>query len=338
MLAFCAAIVGLLTLPIALELIGLPSREQAWTNVPTNGGAIGDVVRTLYHDRQNADVLFLGSSLVRRGVDLNAVQASLSSYLGRPAVVECLCLNWPGADLQYFMLRDYMARHRPTLIVWNPAGPSTSWSEAHNQAYRWLRFGEYADQFSGLSWPFRVQLYGEMVLGAPRELLDELRPNLLYPSELSDREGEGRQYMRSGYEGGPFTDEPPVTPAPVARVYLGGDPTLRSVGPTPNAFELKYIRGIVALSKAGGARLILIHVPTDLEYGDQTIPEVANWDKLLEDGAVGAIGIPAARLFDGFTRAHFLKYYSDHHLNANGRRLFTDAITPSLESALNDNR
>src|ERR1039458_8167546 len=192
--SFCVLLIGLLCLPLVTSWVGHPPREQAYAGMSDAAGPIGVDVREIFRDPSHADILCFGTSLVRAGIDEPTVEQALSAHLGRPAHIEMLALNWQGLDLQYFLLRDYLNTHHADLIVWNLPVPGSRHVEPHVEAFRWMRFGEYSDALSGLPLRYRLALYGDMVLGAPRELLSHLRPNLLSQEEIaaqitSDRAG-----------------------------------------------------------------------------------------------------------------------------------------------------
>jgi hypothetical protein len=53
------------------------------------------------------------------------------------------------------------------------------------------------------------------------------------------------------------------------------------------------------------------------------------WPELL-GGNVAVVGIPSSRLFAGMPAEREHLYFEDEHLNFNGMRYFTRAITPAL--------
>ena len=203
-ITFCFLLITLLSLPLVTLSIGHPPREQAYAGLTSEAGPVGMHVREMFRDPSDADVLFLGSSLVRAAIDKPALEQALSTHLGRPAKVDILALNWQGIDLQYFLLRDFLQAHHVGLIVWNLPVPGSRSLFPHVEAFRWARFGEYSDALSGLPIRYRLALYGDMVLGAPRELLSHLRPNLLSREE-SDFHDHG---VEAGYYGAKFVPQP----------------------------------------------------------------------------------------------------------------------------------
>lgn len=319
----------LLVLPIIVSWLGPPPRQEAYKSIPTRGGNVEDVVRAIYQSAPGTDVVFLGSSLVEAGVSRKDVAAALSDRLHRPSNVQILALNWPGLDLQYYMLRDFLASHQTRLIVWNPPEPHVrAYDYPHIQSYRWLRYGEYADARQGLSLQSRAALYGEMVIGAPRVLLSMLRPNL-----LGDRLSAAEQDLnQTGYYGATFQPEPLTNPN--ASLTLANEQaSMFSVSHQPlGPYQQHFARLIVELARSHGATLVLLHIPTDREFGNPTIPELTDWKQQL--GAdLPILGAPAAELFAGMGRERYQHYFRDAHLNANGRAYFTRALISALPRA-----
>jgi hypothetical protein len=173
-----------IALPMILKVIGPPTREQSFSTLPTAAGPVAMIRNLIYEDSGQADILFVGSSLIKTDVHAKQLAGLLSTQLGHPMRVDILELNWYGADQQYFMLKDYLAHHPPPkLVVLHTPQVRAYENRPHPQAYRWLRYGDMPELPSGFPAISKLQLYGEMVLGAPRELLSLLRPNLIGPED-----------------------------------------------------------------------------------------------------------------------------------------------------------
>jgi hypothetical protein len=290
----------------------------------------------MFRDPSDADVLFLGSSLVRAAIDKPALEQALSTHLGRPAKVDILALNWQGIDLQYFLLRDFLQAHHVGLIVWNLPVPGSRSLFPHVEAFRWARFGEYSDALSGLPIRYRLALYGDMVLGAPRELLSHLRPNLLSREE-SDFHDHG---VEAGYYGAKFVPQPAdlgFVPA-LGQLYEAPPyPQVRPVGAPLNPYEDHFARKILDLAKQTQTTIVLLHIPIDSERGMDYIPERARWCDTLQTDAP-MIGPTSEVLFEGISPAAFYDFYRDQHFNVNGTRLFTRSIVPAILRAYDDRK
>ena len=334
--SFCLLLVGLLCLPLVTLWLGHPPREQAYAGITDEAGPIGAHVREIFLDPSDVDVLFVGSSLVRAGIDEPMVQRALSAHLGRPAHVAVLALNWQGLDLQYFLLRDYLNTHHADLIVWNLPVPGSRHVEPHVEAFRWMRFGEYSDALSGLPLRYRLAIYGDMVLGAPRELLSHLRPNLLSQEEIAAQMASDK----AGYYGSKFVPEPVDSATMPTLEQSYEDPPydlVHSVGPPLNPYEAHFAGKILDLAQQEHSAIALLHIPIDSEQGLGYMPERSNWADALHTNDP-MIGVSSSVLFDNVNKAIFHDYYRDQHLNSNGSMLFTRSILPAILKAYDEGK
>ena len=333
--SFCALLIAALSLPLVTYWVGHPPREQAYAGISDAAGPIGIHVHEIFRDPQDADILFLGSSLVRAGIDPQIVEDALSRHLGRPAHVEILALNWQGVDLQYFMLRDYLNTHHAGLVVWNLPVPGSRSIDPHVEAFRWIRFGEYSDALNGLPLRYRLALYGDMVLGAPRELLSDVRPNLLSKDELEAQ----IHSEKAGYYGATFQPEPTevATAPPLDESYEYPPYSLvQATGKPLSDYEDHFAREILELAKDKHTKITLLHIPIDSEQGLNYMPEKSMWNNSLHTGAP-MIGLPSGVLFKNVTStAQFHDYYRDQHFNLNGSELFTRSILPAILKAYDE--
>jgi hypothetical protein len=330
-LAFCALLIALLGLPIVNYCVGHPPREQAYAAVSTEAGPVGMEVREIFGKSPDPDLLFLGSSLVRAGIDTPTLERMLSAHLGRPAHVEMLALNWQGLDLQYFLLRDFLRNHRAGLILWNLPVPGSRNLVPHVEAFRWVRFGEYSDALSGLPLQYRFALYSDMVVGAPRELLSHVRPNLLSRQEMESKISPDR----NGYYGAGFTPES-TTPEEVPAIRESyQDPPyrlVRTTGKPLNTYEDHFAQKIVELARGTHTKIVFLHIPIDVEQGMDYMPERSNWPDTLHVYAP-MIGLPSAAIFKGIGEDRIHNFYRDQHFNINGSLLFTGSIAPAVLKA-----
>lgn len=324
----------LLLSPVLLSWLGLPPRSEAYKSISTSAGTVGAVIQAIDQSPRDADVVFLGSSLVSAGISQQAIRTSLSEHLHRDANVQVLAMNWPGLDVQYFMLRDYLNTHTTHLLVWNlPEPHARAYEYPHIQAYRWIRFGEYADALDGLSFRYRAALYGEMVIGAPRQFLSMVRPNLI--------RDEGKEVdpalARSGFMGEKFVEDDSLLNAPRSNArLLSLDSNKISVrGPDPGPYQMHFARLIVEIARKHDCRIVLLHIPLDVEFGQKLIPELSDWKTRLAPD-LSMLAAPSSDLFEGMDRPHFNHFYRDAHLNENGRRYFTQAILPAIEQAFDE--
>lgn len=335
-LGFCLLIIALLLLPIFLSWLGPPSREQAYKGIPVRYGVPGHEVDVIYDNKKNADVLFLGSSLVLTAIFPGPLEQALSAHIGRPAHVAVLGMTWQGLDLQYYMLRDYLQTHKASVIVLNEPQAGLTTNEPHIEAFRWIRYGEANSDFEGIPFVRKVQIYGHMVLGAPRELASRLRPNIIDQQETTVAALD--EYLKSrrdnGYHGSTFIPDKVDSTSgnPQAQLLPMNSPLIAKRGPNPGPYPMHFLRMILDLAKQNNCELVFMHIPTDAEYGMNTLPEVTDWAR---DNSANyqMIGLPGASLFPGMSKQRFLHFYVDNHFNRNGSSLFTDAITPAVIKA-----
>ena len=181
---FCGLLVFLFLLPIFLSWTGPASTEQAFAGMPDGMGPIGQDAKVMYEDPRDADIVFVGDSRVMWGIREGMVEQALSEHLGRSARVVKLVTNSAGADLQAFILREYLSQHRPVLIVWVLPQPVAYANHPHRALYHVARFSQ-TDAFDGLPLEDQISTYAMMVLGAPQDLLSKFRANLLGADEKS---------------------------------------------------------------------------------------------------------------------------------------------------------
>jgi hypothetical protein len=332
-IAFCLLLLFLLGLPLILSWTTPPPSEQAFISISNRAGPIGADAAEMFEDPRDADVLFVGSSPVLFGIQTELVEKALSAHLGRPAHVVKLGNNWPGEDIHLFMLQDYFEHHRARLIVWMLPQPDGVHNLPHNQIYHLVRYPQYRTILAKLSLLERITLYGDMILGAPRELLSKVRPNLIGAAEKNpEYDATNRDpTFKIGYDGGPFIPDE-LTSASPNELYLTAvtSPTL-TVGDTfLGKYDLNFIQEIVNLAQHHGSKLVFLHMPRVLEFGNNTIAQLAPWAKVIGPDHQ-MIGAPATVVFAGLSRERMLNFFLDDvHLNYNGKIAFTAKIIPSV--------
>ena len=70
---------SLIALPWVNRSIGHPPREQCYKDMSIEAGPLSYTVERIFNDADDADILFLGSSLVRAGIDTEMVERGLLS-------------------------------------------------------------------------------------------------------------------------------------------------------------------------------------------------------------------------------------------------------------------
>jgi len=329
--AFGLLLLILLTLPKLVEITGLPTRDQAYSALPVqNSGSVAFFKHTLYEEVQNADVLFVGASLIRQGILAHQLETSLGHALGRKIRVRVLAPDHSGMDQEFFLIRDYLAKHKPGLLVLNQETPSDLRNDPHPNAHWFIRSGELPGHKNELPLLARVQLYGETVLGAPRQLLNKVRPNLIGDQEFHD----GEIIRNSDSTAASLV----LSGVPRAQALEESSPLFEYTPATAGAsyqlapYELYFMRRIAELVKSSGTKLVLMHVPPGEELGKTKVPELKRWSEIFGPG-IRNIAMPCADLFRAVDSKLF--YQRDgHHLNELGAARWTAAVTPAIQSLL----
>jgi hypothetical protein len=332
--ALILAIGVLLTLPVLMHVVGLPPRDRVYSGIRVETGTGPLDEYNIFEEKEPVDILFVGSSLLVRGVDIGYIEQQLSAQLGRPAKVRRLSLKWQGLDMQYMLMKDFLEHRKAGLIIMDMPTYSLMGDSPHVQAYRWMRWGEFPQSTTGLSLSHRLAIYGAQVLGAPRQIVNYLRPNrLVQNAALVQKLGSQSDYGSVGYYGGPFVAEPRVPPALAPESILahdGSDPNFDFNGYPLGPYHQHWAQEIGDLAKKYNVPFVMIHVPEDTEKGSTRVPERMFWPDVLGLPSAPIIGIPSAALFRDVPPDQIKNYYYDQHFNDNGKELFTRAITPTI--------
>ena len=345
--AFCILLVGLAALPVILKWIGPPSAEQLFSSTDLKASAVGRMKHFIYDDPGDTDILIVGSSTVHHGILPNRLQDNLSHLLGRTVRVRVLFLNFPGLDASYFLIREYLARHRVGLVVLSMPVPNSFTNAPHATSYSWLSYADMESQPKSNPFYSKFQMYGELVLGAPRQLLAKIRPNLIADDDNEDPNdnlGSNGELLRQQAAEGTQAAQLPGKPlgaqsVPVASLYAPSSPLLKQsvakiafmklgLGP----YTLNYLHEIGTLITDKGSKLVLLNMPINEPSSNDRIPEFMQWSKVLGKD-IKIVGLPTSRLFPGADRAKYFDADS-FHLKWPGAAVFTDAISSALVRAL----
>ena len=317
-----------LTLPVILYAIGGVSREESYRGISERAGAFDYIRKQIFETHTDLDIAFCGSSLLGGAVDSRYVERELTRALGREAHALTLPQSWQGPDMNYFVSRDLMeARKVKMLVLASPAWTQHS-SQPHVQLFHVIRYGDHPGALDGLDLRHGLSIYADYVLGAPRQALSLLRPNLVDP-----RAGTITTYGAAiGYMGAPFVPHNVVAPPIPAASMICSDQTrdtFRFTGSPLNNYQLHFIRKSAELARAHHALLVILHIPSPTERGLNVVQERQLLPDVFGD-SVAYAGIPSARLFETIPNSEFFDYYHDEHLNTNGMELYTKTITPAL--------
>jgi hypothetical protein len=324
----------LLSLPVLMHVAGMPPRDRVYSGIRVETGTGPLDEHNIFEEKEPADIVFIGSSLLVRGVDLNYIEQQLSEQLHRPVRVRRLSLKWQGLDMQYMLMKDLLEHRKVGMVIMDMPTNALIGDSPHIQAYRWMRWGEFPRSTAGLSFRHRLAIYGAQVLGAPRQLVNYIRPNrLVQDPALVQRLGAQSEYGNVGYYGGPFVPEPRTPPslAPDSILSHGSsDPNFDFDGQPLGPYHQHWAHEIGNLAKQYNVPFVMIHVPEDTEKGDTRVPQRMFWPGVVGLPDTPIIGIPSATLFRDTPADQVKNYYYDQHFNDNGKELFTRAITPAI--------
>jgi hypothetical protein len=331
--ALILIIAVLLALPVAVGTLWPLPRETVLTGIRIEAGPVPYDVQQIFDEKTPIDIVFVGSSLLVRGVDTDYVQAQLSKLLQRPATVRYVALKWQGLDMQYMLMRDLLERRKVRMVVMAMPNRTLGGDSPHIQAYRWMRWGDFPESLGDLPFRSRPSVYAMEVLGAPRQLLNHLRSNgRIHDPQLIATLGTQHEAAFGGYYGNPFVQErkpAPVVPAQHMIAIGADDPRFDFNGRPLGPYHRYWGQQIGKLARERGAALAMLHIPEDSERGSNVVPERMYWPDVVGMPAP-IIGLPSAELFADMPAATFYHYYFDQHLNMNGKEFFTRAITPAI--------
>ncbi|QNI36585.1 hypothetical protein [Edaphobacter albus] len=324
----------LLTLPELMSVAGLPPRDRVYSGIRVETGMGPADEHQIFEEKEPVDILFVGSSLMVRGIDIPYLQQQLSEKLGRPARISHLSLKWQGLDMQYMLMRDFLEHRKAGMVIMDMPTLALIGDSPHIQAYRWMRWGEFPTSTADLSFRDRMAIYGAQVLGAPRQLVNYLRPNRkIQNQQLVANLGSQSEYGSVGYFGGPFVDEPRTPPTiPVDSMFSHGpeDKNFDFAGLPLGPYHRYWAQQIGKLATEYNVPFVMIHIPEDTERGMDRVPERMYWPQVVGLPSAPVIGIPSATLFRNTPPAEVKNYYYDQHFNDNGKEMFTRAITPAV--------
>jgi hypothetical protein len=317
-----------LMLPVLLLAIGRNSREELYRGISERAGAFDFIRRQIFEDRSDVDIAFCGTSLLAGAINPEMVGQELSRALGRPSRVVLLPQSWQGPDMNYVVARDLLEHRKvKVLVIAAPAWVHRQ-NQPHVQLFRVIGYGDQPHALDGLGLRYRLAIYGDYVLGAPRRALDLLRPNLVDPHA-----GFIHEYgTAAGYRGAPFVrHESTAAPVPPRQMIASGETTdiFHFDGPPLNNYQLHFIRKTVELTRHHDTTLVILHMPSPSERGSRIVPDRQLMPSVFADGVVFS-GIASASMFQNVPPGDFFDYFHDEHLNTNGMELFTKTITPAL--------
>ena len=345
---FALLLLLLILLPALMGKNALPPREDIYADIPWRFGPFNHIRHQIFEEKEDIDILFIGSSRIWSGIDTSQVQKELSKKLGRPAVVQTLGWAWNGFDADFFVARDLLQHRKVRMIVFYD---ETRLEDAPHPAARyWFRFGDDAEALRGL--PLRIQAiyYFASILEMPENLAGLVRANI--PDELvSPEKDHWKTFFHSKNSAelmGALTVETNAKPdLPFVRFMPAGGVSTSDVciyapetksrfsfsgTPTPE-WQLHFARKFAELAKAHGTKLVELNLLPQYAGGPvdtSLIQEREFWPEAL-GAEVAMMGVPPGRLYSGIADQDMPRlFYMLSHYNMNGQQFYTRLITPSL--------
>jgi hypothetical protein len=332
--AFCALLAGIFLFPLLNQRI-FPRWPYPASGLHRGPTDLAFLEQACAPASGHIDLLLVGDSFLRHGLDPHLLESELGAALGRPMRVVTLGFQHRGEEMYYLGLRRCLAQQQPALVimdlpVYDPKLKFYDRNQPHIWAYRVLRTDEGPDFYRALRPRPRLDLYGQAVLGMPRTLLNALRtpPPLTFdPSYRGNRASDER------LDGQPFV---PGDPRP-ALPFSAGDalysPATRDRWTFAERPQQAYSRLFWDKTRALLAEhhlpLAIVSFPRLDQRSESTVTHSHFWPH--DSADLRLIGLPPALLYRGLGEREVTALYADsYHLNANGARYFTHAVAPAV--------
>ena len=338
-IAFIVLVAAALALPEFIFRSGRLAPENSYEVMPERLGSYSYIKSQIFEEKEEIDVLFLGSSILWNAVDAPQVQRALSEKLGRPAVVRTFGFNFNSLDIPYTMLRDVLERRRVKMVILSiprlpyTDGPSTT-------AYRFLRYGEDEELTDSLPADSRLSLYGSAVLRSPRDLVSMVRKNRSLASEYAENLGANKELLGMYREPKNFVRFAPSPSLKTAsELFYGeaGRPNFHFTNEEIPSHQNEYLDAIVTMLRTRQIPLVMLNIPQYSERDSEKAPERFDWAERF-GMPVPLIGISPPELFAGLTADEIEKLHCDReHFNLNGNEYFTAAVMPAILEAYEKN-
>jgi hypothetical protein len=323
-LAYCMLIYLLLALPLFPPIADTLPKRAIYSAMPASFCDSKSLYKEIYEQKTDADVVFVGSSMIWNSIDVPTLQKRLRAACGIDKTVVLLGHNLFGFDADYFLLHDLVQKRRIRLVmIQMPLDTGVSpWP--HVLAETWFTMDDWKTICGpGMPLTAKIALYSQAVLGAPRKILSILRKDAFGQILNNWEERSGSAYHKVGAEFHP----PPPDLVP-EKLFYSSSPLSFDFAPKPtNTYQLYFLNKIISLLKEHGVTVICIHPPAFKEVKMTKVIEQGCWTKLLENHP-DMFGVPGSSLFEGLSEEQAKRLFEDdHHLNANGSVFFTEAIS-----------
>ncbi len=331
--AFCflALVAFALALPFLITETGLITRRDSYGIMPEKSQPYSFLENEVFDNKEDIDLLFLGSSIMWTAIDTPQVQKALSDSLGRPARVITFGHSFNSIDTSYMQLRDVLEQKRVRMVVFSvPRIPYTD--SPSMTGCKFLRYNENRDVVDKLSLKYRASLYACGILRSPHDLLTLIRKNR---SSLTPYTADlGALRVELGWGANPATFEkfnPPPPSIPANNLIYSPDTReqYEFINDEITLYQYHYIQKLAEMLESRQIPLIMVNIPQHSERHNTKIIERRNWSESLNMD-IPLVGIPPATLFAGLSDEEIKRLYYDEHTNVNGSEFFTRAVLPAI--------
>lgn len=332
-LTYCVVIILFLLLPVIIDFLGLRNNTENFKSLPSND--LGHpspyvfIADEMSRTEEPVDILILGSSFGWTGLDASIIASELSKEIGRKTAVLNFCSNWRGEDQYLILLRDLLLKRKVNMVLITQ--PIWEYQKQYSWHFRASYFMRFSDRYllSGLSLNDKVSWYSHLVLGAPRQLLSAIRPNIpLNPIPHSST--FGTMLKKKGFNGENFVQfkQVPVVNK-INRTYNDSFTNthykiMDSKFPEFQTFWMNHLSSLLTKRNISKA---LISIPIWSTRNDKY---VKIYSELFDIYDSTFIGIPPYELFGEMKPEKQNLFFYNEHMNYNGAKYFTESIVKKI--------
>lgn len=325
---FAFLVLFFLALPTALSVFDVPSRQEVYAG---SRHAIDMFhYQEIFEKKTDADIVVMGLSTLWVGLDSSYLEEQLGKKLGRKAAVFTLGANNVGEDLVYVLVKDLLEQRNVKMVILAP--PPRPQEVPHPDIHRVLQYGVHEESWEGLPFLEKARFYALCILGAPRQALGVIRPDIMRTTRPQLMKTNGSWVRSTAWKGVQFekVDVPPILAKPKEFIYYSWDENELAFSNEMSSYQEYFFRKTIDLLKEKGVKVALLYLPLYKDRAYKAIPIRASYEATLGQG-IPIIGVVPARLFKDMsdTEIQYL-YYNQNHFNTNGNAYFTKTITPAI--------
>lgn len=337
--AFLCGILIVLASPFLIHPI--IDRETAYNAVPLRMGPYHYIAQQIFHEKDPIDLLFLGSSDMHQGFNIEYLRKDWDQKHGRSFNILMLAANWRGFDKLYFFLKDALAQRKIRCVLLSVYGRNLY---PHNASKYLYNVYDHHASITSLPLQTRLAFYAESLFGVPKLLYNKFFP----PKRLKDDSKNcaiamnyGAQIVDYGYDPRndaeaprnfvEKNDHPPRLEANDV-TYIGGVSRVFQTPYPMNDMEMHFYTLIAQLCKTYATKLVLIQMPFPTD--DEKVVKLYQWSF---DPNIPTIAVPKGLLFPGMAQKDIEDFYNNStHFNRNGALYFSKALSDLLYNLFED--